>query len=677
MKVVVADTAGFCFGVKNAVDKVKELLGSDEQIYTYGPIIHNTQMVDYFMEKGVRVANCTDDVDRPGKIVIRAHGVMPDVYDELRNKGMDIIDATCPYVKKIQMLAKDHHEKGFKIIIIGDREHPEVMGINGWCENSAVILENEMDAEGLEGGEEKVCVLGQTTLTREKWETVNKMLKNKFHNIIMYDTICSATSARQKEAEEIAKTVDAMIVIGGKNSSNTNKLYEICKKYCNNTFRVETVGDLLPLDIKHCNRVGITAGASTPDWIIKEVIKKMSELSKQDNGMSFQEIFEDSLVTLKTGQIVKGKIIGFNNAEVYIDMGFKSDGIIPMEEFTDDPDFKPEESLKTGEEIDVFVVRVNDGEGNVILSKKKVDAVKGWDKIEEAYENKTPIKVKVLQIVNGGLIASTFGVRVFIPASQVSDRFTKDLSEYVNKVFNVRIIEYNKAKKKIVGSQRVILEEEKSRSEGAVWDNIEVGKEFTGVVKSITDFGVFVDIGGVDGLVHVSELSWTKIKHPSDIMKIGDSVKVRVFDFDKEKKRISLGYKRKEDNPWNKAAAKYNTGDVVKGKVVRLVPFGAFLELDEGVDGLVHISQISNTRIAKPSDVLQIGQIVEAQITELNLEAKKIGLSIKAVNPIDLVSSQKEDAEEVKNPEDEVPSEYKEDMNISIGDLLNTEKTEE
>lgn len=669
MEIILAKTAGFCFGVSKAINLIYDLLKkADDRIYTIGPIIHNEQVVDYLRTKGVRVVDKIADIVEPGNIVVRTHGVTPEVYEEINRKNMGFSDATCPYVKKIHLLVKEKFEEGYQIVIAGDKEHPEVKGIDGWCGNTAYIVGDAEEVLALPDSDKKICVVAQTTLTNEKWEKINEYLKKKFKNVLKFDTICNATSSRQKEAEELAKNVDVMIVIGGNNSSNTQKLYEICKKHCSSTFKVEMAGALPPLNIKKIQRLGITAGASTPDWIIKEVVDKMEELNKQENEMSFKEAYESSLVTLQTGQVVKGKIIGFNNAEVYVDMGFKSDGIIPVEEFTDDPDFNPNTSLKVGEEVEVFVVRVNDGEGNVLLSKKKVDSIKGWDKIEEALENKTPIKAKVVEVVNGGIMANANGTRIFVPASQVSDRYVKDLNEFLKQTINVRIIEVNKQKRRVVGSAKQILQEERSRVESDFWSNIEIGKKFTGTVKSLTDFGAFVDIGGVDGLIHVSELSWTKVKHPSEVLKVGDKVDVTVNELDREKKRISLGFRKAEDNPWYNAAEKYKVGDVVKGKVVRLVPFGAFVELKEGIDGLVHISQISSTRIGKPGDVLEIGQTVEAKITEANYETKKIGLSIKEVKPIDPPRKEVEAAS--ADGEENLPTEHKEDIDVTIGDLL-------
>ncbi|NTV91071.1 MAG: bifunctional 4-hydroxy-3-methylbut-2-enyl diphosphate reductase/30S ribosomal protein S1, partial [Clostridiales bacterium] len=578
--------------------------------------------------------------------------------------------ATCPYVKKIHRLVKQKYDEGYRIIIAGDANHPEVIGINGWCGNTAYIADDPGDLEALPDGLENCCIVAQTTLTKDKWDKINEKLKEKCKNIARFDTICGATASRQNEAQRIASMSDIMLVIGSRNSSNTQKLAEISRKYCKDTFIIETFGDLPPIDITSIRNLGITAGASTPNRIIKEVIERMDELNKQENEMSFSEAFESSLVTLRSGDIVKGKIIGYNNAEIFVDLGYKSDGIISMSEYSDDPDFKPEANLKIGDEIEVFIIRVNDGDGNVLLSKKKVDSVKGIDEIEAAFDNKTPITAKVVEVTNGGLIASAKGVRVFIPASQIGDKYVKNLADFLKQTLTLRIVEFNKQKRKIVGSQRVILAEEREKAGSEFWETVEPGKKYDGVVKSLMDFGAFVDIGGIDGLVHVSELSWNKIKHPSEVLKVGDKVEVTVIDFDKEKKRISLGYRKTEDNPWVKAASKYAVGDVVTGKVVRLVPFGAFVELEKGIDGLVHISQISNFRIAKPGDVLDIGREVEAKIIEFNTETKKISLSIKEVCPIDPVQPVRE--ADASGEEVPAPTEHKEEMKNTLADILPT-----
>lgn len=678
MRIILAKSAGFCFGVNKAVKNVYNLLNNEENhIYTLGPIIHNDQVVNDLKARGVTVISDISEALPEGKVVIRTHGVTPDVYEKLAEYNLEAIDATCPYVKKIHNLVRKKYEEGCSIIIAGDADHPEVKGINGWCGNTAYIADSPEDVDKIPEIDGECCIVAQTTITKEKWDNINIKLQKKCKNIIKFDTICNATSSRQNEAEIIAKTADIMIVIGSKNSSNTQKLYEISKKYCPGTYIIETFGDLPPIHIHDIEVLGITAGASTPDVIIKEVIEKMDELNKQDMEMNFKEAFESSLVTLQSGEIVKGKIIGYNSAEIFVDLGYKSDGIISVSEYSDDPDFKPESHLKAGDEIEVYIIRVNDGEGTVQLSKKKVDAIRSVDFVGKAFENKTPITAKVVEVTNGGLIASTKGVRIFIPASQISERYVKDLDEYLKQTVTVRIIEFNKQKRKIVGSQKIILAEEKERTGNEFWGNVEIGKKYEGVVKSLMDFGAFVDIGGVDGLVHISELSWSKVKHPSEILKVGDIIEVTVLEFDKEKKRISLGYKKNEDSPWFKAAEKYKVGDKVKGKVVRLVPFGAFIELEKGIDGLVHISQISNVRIAKPGDVLSIGQEVEAKVVEFNIETKKISLSIKDMNPINpiqpVVEAKAEelaqaDKEEVVHDE-AVPIEHKEEMINTIGNV--------
>lgn len=636
MEIIVASTAGFCFGVDRAVNKALDKLNNDDdnnKIYSLGPIIHNEQVIELLSSKGLKVIDNIDDSDSEGNIIVRAHGVTPGTYRQIEEKGLSLIDATCPYVKKIHDLVKEKNDEGYTIIIVGDKTHPEVIGIKGWADNKAFVVESKEDIDNLPDIEEKICVVAQTTITNENWLILNKLIKNRFKNIIKFDTICNATSTRQEEASEIAKKVDLMIVIGSKNSSNTNKLYEICRKYCKETFIIEVPGELPPVDIKKIKKIGITAGASTPDWIIKEVVKKMDELNKKDVEFNFADAFEESLITLKSGDVVMGKIIGFNAAEVFVDLGFKSDGIIPMGEYSADPDFDPDKELKIGQEIKVFVVRVNDVEGTVMLSKRKVDFLKNFEVIDEAYTNKTTLSANVTEITNGGVIAIAKGIKVFVPASQLSNKYVKDLKEFLHKTIRIRIIENNKERRKIIGSGRVILEEEKNKNSSAVWDNIEKGKKFSGTVKGFTDFGAFVDIGGIDGLVHLSELSWTRVKHPSDLLEIGDIVDVTILDFDKDKKRISLTLKNEDENPWKNIADKYKVGDIIKGKITRLVPFGVFVELEKGIDGLVHISQISNFKIGKPGDLLAMGQDVEAKIIELNLETKKIGLSIKDILP--------------------------------------------
>lgn len=679
MKILLAKSAGFCFGVNNAINIVYNLLKeSNDKIYTLGPIIHNEQVVNDLEQKGVKVISGLEEVTESSKIVIRAHGITPDIYEGLKKHNHEIVDATCPYVKKIHELVREKHQEGYNIVIAGDSGHPEVQGINGWCGNTAYIVNSPEELNDFPKNDGRYCLVAQTTITKEKFESIFDKLKDKCKNIKKFDTICNATSSRQEEAKKIAMISDVMLVVGSKRSSNTQKLFEISKKYCPSTYLIETYGDLPPINIKKVNTLGITAGASTPERIIKEVIEKMDELNKQENELSFEEAFESSMVTLRSGETAKGKIIGYNNAEIFVDLGYKSDGIIPIGEYTDDPDFKPEESIKIGEEIEVFIVRVNDGEGNVMLSKKKVDSIKSIDTIEEAYENKTPVTGKVVEITNGGIVASIKGVRVFIPASQIAERYVKDLNEFLRQTVTVRIIEFNKQKRKIVGSRRAVLSEQREQNEGEFWTGIEVGKKYDGVVKSLMDFGAFVDIGGVDGLVHVSELSWTKVKHPSDVLKIGEKVQVTVLDFDKDKKRISLGYRKEEDNPWIKAAEMFKAGDIVKGTVVRLVPFGAFIELEKGLDGLVHISQISNVRIAKPGDVLKIGQEVEAKVLEINTETKKISLSIKEVNPIDPASADQEKPKTDESSsvnadvavEAEAPNEHKEELDNTIADAL-------
>lgn len=671
-KVILAKTAGFCFGVDNAVKTAFQTLKENPgKTRIYGELIHNRQVSDALAEKGAYSIKSAEQLQPGDHVVIRAHGIGEDLYNELKSKDIAIHDATCPYVKRIHNLVREKYNEGCRIIIAGDKEHPEVIGVNGWCGNEAFVVSEPEEAELLPDIDKCICVVAQTTMKPEKYGEICDILNKKFANVIKFDTICNATEKRQCEALEISRISDVIIVIGGKNSSNTQKLFEICSENCQYTYKVETAADIPPLKKKNINTIGITAGASTPDWVIKEVIKKMEEIlnkQEQENEISFKEAFEESEVnSIRAGEVVKGRIIGYNTSEVFVDLGYKSDGTISMEEFLEDPDFDPEKDLKEGDEILVYIIKVNDGEGNVSLSKKRVDSIKGMEEIDQAFNDKTPLEATVKEVVNGGVVANYKGIRVFIPASQISDRYVKDLNEYLKKKVKFEVVEMSKNKRRVVGSCRNVIEKEKAAKMDEFWNSVEVGQEYTGNVKSLTNFGAFVDLGVVDGLIHISELSWKKINKPSDVLKVGETVTVKILGFDREKQKVSLGYRKAEDNPWFNVEKKYAVGDEVTGKIVRLVPFGAFVELEDGVEGLVHISQISNVRLGKPDEVLSVGQEVNMKVLEVNPELKKISLSIREVEPIDPV---REGETDEPGEEADIPNEHVEEMKNTIGDII-------
>ncbi len=635
MEIIVAKSAGFCFGVNRAIESCYNQIGNGK-IYTYGSLIHNKEVTKDLESKGVKVIESLNSIDE-GTVVIRSHGVGKYLYDELEKKGINYIDGTCPFVKKIHNIVKENFDKGNNIIIIGNSKHPEVMGINGWCENSATIIEDISEVENINVNSEKdTTLVVQTTFRGSKFEEITEAVKSRIDNIKIYNTICSATDERQREAVELSQKVDKMIVIGDKSSSNTQKLYEICKKYCQNTYYIETICDLV-LNIFNSNdKIGITAGASTPSAIIKEVISSMSELEtrnvniEEGEELSFEELLNQSLVSLHTGDIVKGTVLNVVNEEVSVNLGYKSDGIISRGEFSSDANVIPSEVVKPGDEIEVFVVRVNDGEGNVLLSRKRIEAQKGLAEIEAAYNEKAVVTGKVTSVVKGGLIAVVNGVRVFIPSSQVSNKFVDDLSVFKDQELSFNIIELDRAKNRIIGGRKALIEKEANEKKAALFDSIEAGKKVTGTVSRLTDFGAFVDLGGIDGLIHISEMSWGRISNPKDVLKEGQTVEAIVLEVDKEKGKISLSLKDADKNPWKIAVEKYAVGTVVEGKVVRMVPFGAFVELEPGVDGLVHISQIAEKHVVKPEDELKIGEVIKVKVLEVNPEQKKISLSKKA-----------------------------------------------
>ncbi|HYF82894.1 MAG TPA: bifunctional 4-hydroxy-3-methylbut-2-enyl diphosphate reductase/30S ribosomal protein S1 [Clostridia bacterium] len=647
MKLILDENAGFCFGVKNAVDKAfKEVDNKrDRKIFTYGPLIHNNQVINKLKECGVQSINEIDEItNEEAELIIRSHGIAEEKYRMFEEKGFKYIDCTCPYVSAIHKKVKDYYQKGYKIFIIGDKDHPEVIGTNGWCGYSAHILDDEKVVDKLPIYD-KICVVAQTTITKRIWDSVVDAIQKKYKDAIIFNTICSATEKRQESAEQLSKEVDCMLVIGSKESSNTNKLYHTCKENCENAYHIENAEDL-PLDaLKKFMKVGITAGASTPDWVIKEVIGKMQEINDNmienqestienhegmiENQETMMEEYEKTMKSVYAGDTVKGTVIMVTDNEVMVNIGYKSDGIIKKEDYTWEPDVNLKDLVKAGDEIEVVVVNINDGEGNVVLSKKLFDAEKNWHKIEAAFNEKTPIEGIVREIVRGGAIVELMGIRGFMPASHFDIRYSEDLSGYVNTRVTVNVIEYDPEKRKVVVSRKLLLKKEQEIKEKAVWETIEAGQRLTGEVKRLTDFGAFVDIGGVDGLIHISELSWSRVKHPSEVVKPGNKVEVVVLSVDKDKRKISLGLKQTLPEPWTAAGDKYKVGDIVEVKVLRFSNFGAFVELEPGIDGLVHISQISDKRISKPADVLNIGETVKAKIIDLKPEEKKISLSIK------------------------------------------------
>ena len=645
MNVIVAKSAGFCFGVSRAVELVEHSAGQGGRTLTLGPIIHNRHVVERFEKMGVRVIEQPEDASAGDTVIIRSHGVSRDVYKRLEAQGATIIDATCPFVKRIHKIVSQAEQEGKLPIIIGTPTHPEVEGIAGWCTRCKVFA----DAESLENwvreeaipADLPVCMVSQTTSTEFLWKKCVQFAKKQFTYLQTFDTICRATECRQREASELSQRCEAMVVVGDLKSSNTGRLAMICRGHCDKVFLVDNASELNLDDFRGVSDVGITAGASTPAWIIKEVNKTMSETTNVEavQEENFAELLEQSIKTLNTGDKVVGTVTGIGNTEVQVDLGTKHAGYIPYDEVSTDSSVKPEDVLKVGDEIEVFVVRVNDQEGTVQLSKKKLDGLKVWDEMADYVENKTTIDAVITEENKGGLVANVKGIRVFIPASQSGVAKGGDMAAMVGKPVQLKITEVNRARRRAIGSIRAVNAENRKAAQEKIWSEIEVGKKYHGVVKSLTSYGAFVDIGGVDGMVHVSELSWNRIKTPADVVKVGDEIDVYVISFDPEKHKISLGYKTDEMNPWNQFMSKYSVGDVVEAKIVKLMTFGAFAEILPGVDGLIHISQISDRRIGKPEDVLSEGQVVQVKITDI-AENKRISLSIRA-----LLEQDPEDAE--------------------------------
>ena len=637
MNVILAKTAGFCFGVDRAVSMVEQAVSDGKRVSTLGPIIHNQHVVRHFEEQGVKELKDPQEAEAGSCVVIRSHGVSRAVSRVLEAQNVEILDATCPFVKRIHKIVSSAEEKGRQPVIIGTKTHPEVTAIAGWCEHPLVFETPDELEKWFSESEERtkipLSLVCQTTSTQKLWESCKKIIKKVCTNSEIFDTICEATEKRQKEAGELSKICDAMVVVGDSNSSNTKKLAMICRQSCDCVALVEDAGELDLSHFSHANSVGITAGASTPAWIIKEVNNKMSEEIKVETVQeeNFAELLEQSIKTLNNGDKVMGIVTAIGNTEIQVDLGTKHAGYIPVDDFSSDPTVKPEDVLKVGDEIEVMVVHVNDSEGTARLSKKRLEAGKAWEEIEAAAENKTVVEGVITEENKGGIVANVKGIRVFIPASQTGVPKGGDLSALVKQTVQMKITEVNRARRRVVGSIRAVSSELRKAAQEKIWSEIEVGKKYQGTVKSLTSYGAFVDIGGVDGMVHVSELSWNRIKNPAEVVKVGDEIEVFVISYDPEKKKISLGYKTPETNPWALFQAQYQVGDVATVKIVKLMTFGAFAEIIPGVDGLIHISQIADRRIGKPEDVLAEGQEVEAKIIDVDAENKRISLSIRAL----------------------------------------------
>lgn len=650
-EILLAENSGFCFGVRQAIEKTEEQINlkksgkTEGRIFTCGPLIHNRLVTDDLAERGVGIITSAGEAAPKDVVIVRSHGESKAFFEDARSRGITVIDATCPFVRKIQLLAEEAHHEGRKIIIVGDREHPEVRGINGWCENSAVIVNSPEEAESVKG--DNYFLVCQTTIKKELLDEITQILSKNNVGFEARNTICSATTLRQTSCSSLAECCDAMVVIGGKDSSNTRKLYQIAKKVCKNAYFIEKNEDLPLHQLKKYNKIGVAAGASTPECVIKEVIATMSENITEVNEMNMMDLMDDiekSLRLPRIGETVNGKVHQVTDKEIIVNMGCKKDGVIPKEEVTLEGDQKLTDLFKEGDEIQAKVIKTDDGDGVILLSKKKLEVNEHWNEIIEAYENKTTINVKVVKQVNGGVIAAYKEVTGFIPLSQLSDKYVENAEEFIGQELTVRVKKVDQKRGRAVFSHRDILEEEKKKKLDEIWDSLHVDDIVEGKVMRFTDYGAFVDLGGIDGLLHISEISWGKLKHPQEVLKIGDIVKVKILSMNREKGKISLGLKQTMPEPWSVIEENYQVGQVVSGKVVQIKEYGAFVELEPGLDGLVHISEVANKRVNDISEELTVGQTVEAKILDIDTERKRISLSIKQALPAE--AEEAEEAEE-------------------------------
>jgi 4-hydroxy-3-methylbut-2-enyl diphosphate reductase len=616
MKIIVAQHRGFCYGVKRAVDMAQDCADTPGQAVTLGPIIHNPQMVQRLEAQGIGMAHTLEEIGG-GTVIIRSHGVGPDTYKLAKEMGLRVVDATCPHVKKAQQAAKELAESGYQVVIIGEKKHPEVKSIFEWSGKKAYIIETKDEAEGI-SFHDKLGIVAQTTFASDGFQDIVDVLKTKTNDINIKRTICTATDLRQQAALEVAVQVDVMIVIGGRNSANTTHLAELCMQSGCRTYHIETAEELQPEWFAGSNLVGITAGASTPDWLIEEVYKKMEAMN---------EFMNESVKEIRVGSIIQGTVVGIRKEEVFVDVGYKAEGVIPLSELAYPIPEDAGHIVQVGDPIDVYVVEM-DGQDGLKLSKVKADRVVAWNKLTAALEAKELVTGKVIEAVKGGLAVVVFGVRGFIPASQVDIRYTENLAQFVGPTFSLLTIEVDEQKQRAVFSRRLVLEEEKRQREQAIFSSIAVNDILTGKVTRIADFGAFVDIGGVDGLVHISDLSWERVKSPADVVSIGDEVTVVVTKLDPQARKISLSLKQVTRDPWLDRIEQFSPGTSVKGKVTKVAGFGAFVEIAKGIEGLVRLSELAERKVTKAEEVVSIGQEVNVKILEIDKENKRLALSI-------------------------------------------------
>lgn len=630
--ITLAETAGFCFGVKRAIDMAKEAAPA----VSLGPLIHNETAVARLAEEGVRVIETLEEAGQE-PVIIRSHGEGKATYDAAKAGGIRLIDATCPFVEKIHRIVS---ETDRQVVIAGDPDHAEVKGIAGWCpqERPAIVCSSEEEAARaavlLHEKASKVLLVAQTTIKEETFEKIGRALEEAGLDVERRNTICSATSKRQEECTALAARSDLMIVIGGRGSSNTRKLFEIASSYCENTFFVEKLEDLPLREVRKCTKIGTVAGASTPDYTIKEVIANMSDVALENKEMTMDDVlqseeFNKSLKLPRNGEIVDGKVHQVNEDEVIVNLGVKKDGILQKSDASLEEGQTLADAYKVGDEIKAKVIKTDDGDGGILLSTKKLEYIANWEEVVKAYEDKSVIEVKVTRAVRGGVIAEYKEFSGFIPLSQLSDHFVVDAEEFVGQTMNVRVFRIDPAKTKAVFSHKEYLKDERKKLIKEIWEKLNVGDIVEGTVMRFTNYGAFVDIGGIDGLLHISEISWGKLKHPEEALSIGEKISVKILSMNEEKEKISLGLKQNTPEPWSVIDEKYEVGQVIEGKVVQIKEYGAFVELEPGLDGLVHISEVAHKRVENINNELQVGQVVNVKILEIDKDRKRISLSIR------------------------------------------------
>ncbi len=619
MEIYRAREMGFCYGVRRAMKLALDTAAAGKPAATLGPLIHNPQVVEKLAEKGIpAIENLADFHDKI--VIIRSHGVGPSCYNNIKCKNLALVDATCPFVMRNQQITKELVAEGHQVVLIGEKNHPEMKSVAEWADGQSYLIESMDDVAELPHLKEAHIVI-QTTFSETLADELIEAVSKKADRVEVHKTICRATSDRQHAARELARQMDVMIVIGGRNSANTTRLAEVCREEGAVTYHIETASELRSAWFHHQDKVGITAGASTPDWIIEEVVCIMEDMSKLLES-------EELNLDVHKGSVVNGRVVEVFDNKAFISFGYKTEAILPVHEYAYPVPESLKDVLNVGDEIRVQVINSIREDSPIYVSKIKVDRLADWDVVEEAFEKNEPVECEGIEAIKVGLLVQIKSLRGFIPLSQGDLRFVHSLAGLVGQTFSAKILEVDRAKNRLVLSRKAVLEEARDSELDVLEAAFQNGEVLKGVVKKIMPYGAFVNVNGVEGLLHISDISWKKIAKVEDVLQPEEEIDVKIKSFDKEKQRISFTHKDCLPDPWETSIHEHALDDVVDAKVVKVLEFGVIVELEDGLTGLLHINEMTKDHNKKPSDICALGDEIKVRIIGIDENRKRISFSL-------------------------------------------------